>query len=151
MRLLILVAAALALASDPDIAFTTRNSFDCPVSISSFAQSKVYGFESVKLKNDGDASVTAVELTVTLQTDAGDEVAEERRVAAELQPHDTKSVVADLGHMQGLGQKVKSARQEKGMAILTVKLVEFADGTLWRPKEPVQGIPELPVGIPLRK
>jgi hypothetical protein len=147
MSFLILIAAALALASDPELAFTTRNPFDCPVAISSFAQSKVYGFESVRLKNDGDAAVTAVELTVTLRTDAGDEVAEERRVAAELPPHDAKSVVADLGHKQGLGQKVK----QKGLAILTVKLVEFADGTLWQPKDPVQGIPEMPVGIPLRK
>jgi hypothetical protein len=144
MRVLILIAAVLALASDPDLAFTTRNPFDCPVAISSFAQSKVYGFESVRLQNDGDASVTAVELTVTLRTDAGDEIAEERRVAAELQPHDAKSVVADLGHVQGLGQKVRSARQEKGLAILTVKLVEFADGSLWQPKEPVEGIPEVP-------
>jgi hypothetical protein len=151
MRFLILIVVALALASDPDIAFTTRNPFDCPVSISSFAQSKVYGFESVRLKNDGDASVAAVELTVTLRTDSGDEVAEERRVAAELQPHDAKSVIADLGHVQGLGQKVQSARQQKGMAILTVKLVEFADGSIWQPKEPVQGIPELPPPSSKRK
>jgi hypothetical protein len=143
MRLLILIAAALALASDPELAFTTRNPFDCPVAISSFAQSKVYGFESVKLENEGDIAVAAVELTVTLRTDAGEEVAEERRVAAELAPHDAKKVVADLGHVQGLGQKVKLARQEKGLAILTVKLVEFADGTLWQPK-PVEGIPEVP-------
>jgi hypothetical protein len=147
MRLLILIAATLALASDPDLAFTTRNTFDCPVAISSFAQSKVYGFESVRLENDGDAAVAAVELTVTLRTDAGEEVAEERRVAAELAPHDAKRVIADMGHVEGLGQKVRAARQEKGLAILTVKLVEFADGTLWQPKEPVQGIQE----IPLRK
>jgi hypothetical protein len=144
MKLLILIATALALASDPELAFTTRNPFDCPVAISSFEQSKVYGFESVRLQNDGDASVTAVELTVTLRTDTGDEVAEERRVTAELAPHDAKKVIADLGHVQGLGQKIKSARQEKGLAILTVKLVEFADGTLWQPKEPVQGVPEVP-------
>ena len=65
-------------------------------------------------------------------------------MAAELPPHDTKSVIADLGHVQGLEQKVKSARQEKGLAILTVKLVELADGTFWQPKEPVEGIPEVP-------
>jgi hypothetical protein len=142
MRLLILIAVALALASDPELAFTTRNPFDCPVSISSFAQSKAYGFESVRLANEGDTPVSAVELTVTLRTDAGEEVAEERRVATELPPHDAQKVVADLGHVEGLGQKVKSARQEKGLAILTVKLVEFADGTLWQPK-PVEGIPEI--------
>jgi hypothetical protein len=151
MRLLTLVAAALALVSEPDLAFTTRNLFDCPVAISSFAQSKVYGFESVKLQNDEDTSVTAVELTVTLRTASGDEIAEERRVAAELPPHETKSVVADLGHIQGLGQRVKSARQEKGLAILTVNLVEFADGTLWQPKDPVQGVPELAPPSRLRK
>ncbi len=149
MRLLILIAATLALASDPELAFTSRNPFDCPVSISSFAQSKVYGFESVRLQNDGDASVTAVDLTVTLRTDLGDEVAEERRVAAELGPHDAKTAVADLGHVQGLGQKLKSARQEKGLAILTVKLVEFADGTLWQPGEPVEGVPAVkPPSVP---
>jgi len=140
MRFLVLIVAALALAADPDLAFTSRNPFDCPVSISSFAQSRVYGFESVKLQNDGDASVTAVELTVTLRTDAGDEIAEERRVAVVLPPHEAKSVVADLGHVQGLGQKAK----QKGLAILAVKVVEFADGSFWHPREPVQGIPELP-------
>lgn len=107
MRLLILIGAALTLAADPEVAFTSSNPFDSPVVISSFAQSKVYGFESVKLQNDGDIPVTAVELTVTLRTDAGDEVAEERRVAADLAPHDTKPVVADLGHVQGLAQKVR--------------------------------------------
>jgi hypothetical protein len=147
MRFLILIAAALAVASDPGVAFTTRNPIDCPVSISSFAQSKVYGFESVRLQNDADAPVTAVEFTVTLRTDAGDEIAEERRVAADLPPHDAKKVVADLGHVQGLGQKVKSARQEQGLAILTVKLVEFADGTLWQPKGPIEGIPALPARL----
>jgi hypothetical protein len=70
-----------------------------------------------------------------------------RRVAVALPPHDAKSVVADLGHVQGLGQKVK----QKGLAILTVKLVEFADGTLWQPSEPVQGIPELPPPSSKRK
>lgn len=148
MRLPILIAVTLALAgsssaSDPDLAFTTRNPFDCPVAISSFVQSKAYGFESVRLENEGAAAVTAVEFTVTLRTDAGDEVAEERRVGAELQPHDAKKVIADLGHVEGLGQKVKSGRQEKGLAILTVKLVEFADGTSWQPK-PVEGVPEVP-------
>ncbi len=145
MGLLVLIAAALALASDPELAFTTRNSFDCPVAITSFEQSKVYGFESLRLRNDGDASVAAVELTVTLRTEAGDEVAEERRVAVELPPHDAKRVIADLGHVEGLGQKLKSARLEKGLAILTVKLVEFADGTSWQPKGPVQGVPEMPL------
>jgi hypothetical protein len=143
MRLLILIAAVLVLASGPELAFTTRNPFDCPVSLASFVQSKVYGFESVRLENDGDAPITAVELTVTLRTDAGDEVTEERRVPAELQPHDAKKVVADLGHMEGLGQKVKSAGFGKGLVILTVKTVEFADGTLWQPK-PVEGIREVP-------
>ncbi len=141
MRLLILIAAAMALAPDPELR-SRPATLRLPVAISSFAQSKVYGFESVRLENDGDAAVTAVELTVTLRTDAGEEVAEERRVAAELPPHDAKRVIADLGHVQGLGQKVKSARQEKGLAILTVKLVEFADGTVWQPK-PVEGIPNV--------
>ncbi len=63
-------------------------------------------------------------------------------MAAELAPHDAKKVITDLGHVQGLGQKVKSARQEKGLAILTVKLVEFADGTVWQPK-PAEGIPNV--------
>ncbi len=67
MGLLILIAVAMALAPDPELAFTTRNPFDCPVAISSFAQSKVYGFESVRLENDGDAPIAAVELTVTLR------------------------------------------------------------------------------------
>lgn len=154
MRLPICIAAALALAgslsaSDSAVAFTTRNSFDCPVRISSFAQSKVYGFEFVTLENDGDVPVTAVEVTVTLRTDAGDEVVEERRLAADLKPRDTKRIVAEFGHVEGLGQKVKSARQEKGLAILTVKLVEFADGTSWQPKGLIEGVPAVkPLSLP---
>jgi hypothetical protein len=131
-------------ASDPAVAFTTRNSFDCPVRISSFAQSKLYGFEFVTLENDGDAPVSAVELTVTLRTGAGDELAQERRLAVDLKARDAKKVIAELAQVEGLGNKVKSSRQEKGLAILTVKLVEFADGTSWQSKGQIEGVPGLP-------
>jgi hypothetical protein len=149
-----LVLAGTLIASDQKaaetVAFTIRNSFDCPITISSFAQSKAYGFEYVMLRNEGDVAVTAADLLVTLRTDGGDETVEERRISVDIAARDMKRVAADLGHVEGLGQKVKSARREQGLAILTVTSLEFADGSLWQPR-PTEGAPDLAPPARLRK
>lgn len=138
--------AVLALASSAgalcqQVAFTTRNLLDCPVEISSFAGSKAYGFESVVLRNEGDRTLAAVYLQVAFRNGPEDEVVEERRVDVEIEPHGSKRANADLGHAEGLRLKAKSAREEKTLAILSVKRVEFTDGTGWESKGPVEGVP----------
>ncbi len=129
-------AGVLALASAgpalcQQVAFTTRNLVDCPVEISSFAESKVYGFDSVVLRNDGDRAMTAVYLQVTFRNGRDDEVVEDRRVDVEIEPQGSKRAIAGLGHIEGLRLKTKSAREQKALAILSVKQVEFVDGTGW--------------------
>jgi hypothetical protein len=140
----VVVSASLASALAQQLSFTTRNALDCPVSVSSFVESKVYGFESMLVRNDGDRAITAVQLRVTLHSDAGDEVVEDRRFAVSIQPRNEKRITGDLGHVQGLTQKAKSAHQENALAILTVKQVEFEDGSSWQAGQPVEGIPALP-------
>jgi hypothetical protein len=150
-----IAAAALALASasaaiGPQIVFTTRGQLDSPIVISSFAESKVYGFDAVMLRNDGSAPVTAVQFVVTFRTDSGDEVAEERRFAVELLSHETKRVTVDLGHIEGLRQKIKSALDSKALAVLSLKLVEFRNGESWRPGGPIEGTPVQGVDVPFQ-
>jgi hypothetical protein len=132
-----------AIAFAQQVSFTTRSSIDCPIAVASFVESRVYGFESVLLRNDGDHAVTAVQLRITLRTDSGEEVVEDRRFAVALQPRDEKRMNGDLGHIQGLTQKVRSAHQEKALAILTVKQVEFEDGSSWQTGQPLEGAPDL--------
>ena len=108
MAAVVLALASSAPAFCQQVAFTARgSSFDCPVAISSFVESKAYGFESVVLENDGDLPVAAVYLRVTFQTEAGSEIVEERRVAdrnlafgrgLEINVVDADAVVAD--HLQ---------------------------------------------------
>jgi hypothetical protein len=137
-----LLAACTSLFGQ-QVAFTLRGRLDCPIVISSFEQSKAFGFETVVLRNEGQRPITAVRLQITLQTETGEEIADERRVSVELQPRDTRRVAVDLGYVEGLRQKARSDRQEKALAILTLNSVEFEDGSSWQPNEPVKGIPDL--------
>jgi hypothetical protein len=153
-----LAAAMLALGACPradcqQVAFTSRGiSLDCPITISSFTETKAHGFESVVLSNDGELAVSAVYLEVTFRTDAGEETVDERRVTVEIDPHEAKRAIADLGDVTGLRQKAKSARQDKALAILSVKSVEFQNGTVWRPRGPAEGTPiDPPVKPPGRR
>jgi hypothetical protein len=133
------------------VAFTTRSFIESPIVLSSFAQSKVFGFETVMLMNDGDVPVTAVRLQVAFRTLEGDEIVEDRRFAVELRPRETKRTLVDLGHIQALQQKLTHGRDAtRGLAILSVRMVEFGDGTSWQPGLPVARDPLQPAAIPPR-
>jgi len=127
------------------VAFTSRTHLQSPVLIASIQESKVYGFESVVLQNDDPKPVRAVRLKVIFKT--GEEITDERRFVVDMEARDHKRIAADLGHIEGLKQKAKSRGQEAGLAIITVTLVEFEDGTTWEEDGPVQGIPVQPARI----
>jgi len=144
IALLVLGAEALS-AGEP--AFTTRVSLDSPVTVSSFTESKVYGFESVLIENEGQDAVSAVQLVVTFRTASGDQVADERRFAVEIAPRTSKRIIVDLGHKEGLRQKMKPGPESQALAILTVKAAEFAGGRLWKADAPLTLDPLIPPRI----
>lgn len=144
--LLLLLVACGGAAFAQQVAFTSRTYVQSPVLIVSIDQSKEFGFESVTLRNDGHDAVTAVHFLITLRTGAGDEVADERRIAVDLNRQDTKTVSVGLAHIKGLKQQTLSRNQKSGLVILTVESVEFADGTEWKQSDRDQGVPtDLPV------
>lgn len=141
LAIIVLLLAISTPARGQQIAFTFRNLIDCPITISSFLETKAYGFESVVLRNDVDRPVTAVYLRVAMRTESGDEVVEDRRVDIFLEPHDTKRAMTGLGHVEGLRVKARSLHRERAIAILSVKLIEYDDRTSWQPAGSVEGIP----------
>jgi hypothetical protein len=134
------------------LAFTSRTYVQSPVVITSVEGSKEFGFSSVVIRNDGPAVVSAVHFQITFRTGAGDEIADERRVAVGIEPRDTKRLVVDLAHIEGLKQEARSRRQESALVILTIESVEFRDGGEWKqterdrgtPIDPTQPVKELP-------
>lgn len=136
-----LLISGCTLVSGQQIAFTSRAHIQCPLIVTSTQESKTYGFESIVLQNDEAMPVRAIRLKVTLKTGAGEEITDDRRVTVDMDAHDHKRVVVDLGHIEGLRQKTKSRQQESALAILTITSVEFQDGTLWDEPDPVAGTP----------
>lgn len=136
-----LLFSGCALVSGQQIAFTSRAHIQCPLIVTSTQESKTYGFESIMLQNDEATPVRAVRFKVTLKTGAGEEITDDRRIAVDMNAHDHKRLVVDLGHIEGLKQKTKSRQQESALAILTITSVEFQDGTLWDEPDPVLGTP----------
>jgi len=139
--LFFLVALSALTAFAQQVAFTSRTYIQSPVRIVSFDQSKEFGFESVTLRNDGPVPITAVHFLIILRTEAGDEVADERRVTVDLNRQDTRTVSIGLAHIDGLKQQTRSRNQKSALAILTIESVEFADGAEWRESEREQGAP----------
>jgi len=74
-------------------------------------------------------------------SDAGDEVADERRAAVDVDARDTRRFAVGLGQIEGLRQLARSRRQSSALAILTIESVEFADGSEWKQSEREQGAP----------
>ena len=133
------------------LAFTSRAYIQSPVIIASIEGSKEFGFDSVVLRNDGPAAITAVHLKVTvrggdsaLTADEG-EVADERRVEVRLERHDSRKVTVGLGHVEGLKQKARSRKQVASLVILTIESVEFEDGGEWHQTLEKRDIPYDPV------
>jgi hypothetical protein len=133
------------------LAFTSRGDLQSPVVIDSVLSSKEFGFESVALRNEGRDTISAVYFRIVFRTDAGDEVADERRISVIIDPHDGKTARVDLGEVTGLRQLARSRKQASALVILTVESVEFRDGGEWKPKEPQSGIPQIDIPIQPKK
>ena len=123
------------------LAFTSRADLQSPVVIDSVLSSKEFGFESVALRNEGAEAISAVHFRIVFRTDAGDEVADERRVGVIIDPHDGKTARLGLGEVIGLRQLARSRKQASALVILTVESVEFRNGGEWKPEDPQTGIP----------
>lgn len=130
-----------ATAFGQQLAFTSRADLQSPVVIDSVLSSKDFGFESVALRNEGPEAISAVHFRIVFRTDAGDEVADERRVGVSIDPHDGKTARVGLGEVTGLMQLARSRKQASALVILTVEAVEFRDGGEWKPADPQTGIP----------
>lgn len=138
MRTQVWLALALScgMALAQQVAFTSRNYVQSPVSIASVESSKEFGFEAVELRNDGISAVSAVKFLITVRAEgADDEVADERRVAVSLAPRDGKKIAIGMGQVEGLKQRAKSRKQDAALVIITVEAVEFADGSEWKRTE----------------
>jgi hypothetical protein len=138
-----LIFASSAFAQQ--VAFTSRAYVLSPVTIVSTDASKQFGFESITLRNDGPHAITAVHVQIMFHSEVGEEIADERRVAVNIDPRETRRFVVDLGHVDGLKQLARSRRQPSALAILTVESVEFADGSEWKQSERDHGAPVDPL------
>jgi hypothetical protein len=102
----------------------------------------------VAIRNDGPSAISAVHFQITFRTGAGDEIADERRVAVSIEPRDIKRLIVDLAHIEGLKQLTRSRKQESALVILTIESVEFQDGGEWKQTERERGTPIDPVQPP---
>src|SRR5580692_8887637 len=103
------------------LAFTSRTYVQSPVVITSVEDSKEFGFDSVTLRNDGSSAIVAIHFRITVRTGAGDEIADERRVAVSIDPRDSKRLVVGLGQIEGLKQQARSRQQESALVVLTIE------------------------------
>ena len=129
------------IAFSQELAFTSRTYLQSPVVMSSMAESKEFGFDSVLLRNDGVAAVSAVHFKLTFRTGDREELADKRRVSVNLEPRDSRRLVLGLGDVTGLRQLAKSRKQTEALVVLTIESVEFADGSEWRQTEQQGGVP----------
>lgn len=141
-----LIVASSAFAQH--VSFTSRAYVLSPVTIVAFDSSKEYGFDSLTIRNDGARAIAAVHVQIMFHGDAGDEVADERRVPVDVDPRGTRRFAVGMGHIEGLRQLARSRRQTSALAILTIESVEFADGSEWKQSEREQGAPIDPVTKP---
>jgi hypothetical protein len=130
------------------IAFTSRTYVQSPVVITSVEGSKEFGFDSLVLRNDGTNAISALHFQITLRTGAGDEIADERRIAVSLEPRDSKRLMVALAQIEDLRQQAKSRKLESALVILTIESVEFEGGGEWKQTERDSGTPIDPVDAP---
>ncbi len=150
MRTAVLSLIVAASAFAQQVSFTSRAYVLSPVTIISFDSSKEYGFDSVTIRNDGARAITAVHVEIMFHSEAGDEVADERRVPVDADPRDTRRFAVAMGEIEGLRQLARSRRQSSALAILTIESVEFADGSQWKQSEREQGAPIDPLTKPAK-
>jgi len=141
MRRAFLVLLVCAPAFAQQISFTSRVYVQSPVAILAAEASKDFGFDSIALRNDAGQSISAVHFLITFRGEADEETADERRVALNLSPRETRTFPVALGDIQGLKQLARSRRQPAALAILTIESVEFADGSEWKQSERDHGAP----------
>ena len=146
--LILLAVPNCGTAFGQQLAFTSRAYVQSPVVITSVEDSKEFGFDSVTLRNDGSNGIVAVHFQITVRTGAGDEVADERRVAVSLDPRDSKRLVVGLGQIEGLKQQARSRQQESALVVLTIESIEFEGGGEWKQTERDGGITIDPVDAP---
>jgi hypothetical protein len=137
--LLSLIVGSSAFAQQ--VSFTSRTYVMSPVAIVSTDSSKEFGFESITIRNDGSRAITAVRLQIVFHSEAGDEIADERRIPVSVEARETRRFAVGMGHVEGLRQLARSRRQPAALAILTIESVEFADGSEWKQSEREQGAP----------
>ncbi len=135
------MALTCGTAFGQQLAFTSRSYVQSPVAIASVEASKEFGFDSVKLRNDGPNAISAIHFQIVFRTAAGDEIADERRVAVNIEPRDSASLTVGLAHIEGLKQLARSRKQASALAILTIEAVEFQGGGEWKEMERDGGIP----------
>jgi hypothetical protein len=145
---LFLAAMNCGTAFCQQVAFTSRTYVQSPVVITSVEASKEFGFDSVVLRNDAASAISAVHFQVTFRTDAGDEIAEERRVPMSLESRDSQRVLVGLAEIEAFKQQARSRKVESALVILTIESVEFGDGGEWKQTERDRGTPIDPVNKP---
>jgi len=123
------------------VAFTSRAYVFSPVAILATDASKEFGFESITLRNDGSRAITALRVQITLHSEAGEEVADERRIPVNIDLRETRRFVVGMGQINALRQLARSRRLSSALAILTIESIEFADGSEWKQSERDQGAP----------
>jgi hypothetical protein len=128
-----------------ELAFTSRTYLRSPVVITSVEHSTAYGFDSVVLLNDGPSPISAVHFQITLRAGGEDEIVDERRVAVNLDPRDSKHLAIGLAQIEGLRQQAKSRKQASALVIITIESVEFQDGGEWKQNERNGGVHYDPV------
>jgi hypothetical protein len=141
LRACMIMTVYCASAFCQELAFTSRMYVQSPVVISSVQRSKDFGFDSLMLRNDGTDAINAVHFQITLRTNAGDEIADERRVTVDLQPRESKRLFIGLAHIDALKDLAKSRKQTSALLILTIESVEFLNGGEWKQTERDRGIP----------
>jgi hypothetical protein len=145
---ILLPALNCGVAFSQQMAFTSRTYVQSPVIISSVERSKEFGFDSVVLRNDAPNPIRAVHFQIVFRSGAGDEIADERRVAVTLEPRDSKRLIVGLAQIEGLRQQARSRKQASALVILTIESVEFEGGGEWKQTERDRGIPLDPAQQP---
>ena len=121
-----------ALASGQRLVFTTRTHPACPVLISAPSETKDFGFYAIRVRNDSEKPIAALQLRVTIPREQErDEVLDSKYVRISLAPGETKRLELRLGSVPGCRRKARDLRQETASVTLFVESAEFSDGAQW--------------------
>lgn len=135
------------LAHGQHVVFTMMTPATAPLTISSVASSRDYGFQTLTLLNDSDKTIESVLFRITIDG----EVVDGGRVFAALEPGEIKSVNVFLGRITALVQRARELKLAVARAIVTVDSVDFSDGVQWnRGEQSAQDIPTRPTPVPQR-